>query len=134
NGSSLANEITSVTGIPIRIISGNEEADLIFAGIRDGLDLGSSPNLVIDIGAGSVEFIIGDQKEIFWKQSFEIGGQRLLEKFHKHDPIHGEEIAALNDYFATTLRPLRSALEKLHPNTLVGSSGTFDTLSEIYCK
>src|SRR5690606_30683326 len=59
NGSSLANEITSVTGIPVRIISGNEEADLIFAGIRDGLDLGSSPNLVIDIGAGSVEFIIG---------------------------------------------------------------------------
>ncbi len=134
NGSSLANEITSVTGIPIRIISGNEEADLIFAGIRDGMDLGSSPNLIIDIGAGSVEFIIGDQKEIFWKQSFEIGGQRLLEKFHKHDPIHKEEIAALNDYFATTLRPLRTALEKLQPNTLVGSSGTFDTLSEIYCK
>ncbi len=133
NGSSLANAITSVTGIPIRIISGEEEADLIFAGIRDALDLGSSPNLVIDIGAGSVEFIIGNQKEIFWKQSFEIGGQRLLERFHKHDPIHAEEIAALNDYFAITLRPLRSALEEFQPDTLVGSSGTFDTLSEIYC-
>lgn len=133
NGLSLAKEITSVTGIPISIITGEEEADLIFAGIRDGLDLGSNPNLVMDIGAGSVEFIIGDKDEIFWKQSFEIGGQRLLEKFHKHDPITQEEIAVLNEYFAMTLEPLKTALMKLRPDTLVGSSGTFDTLSEIYC-
>jgi exopolyphosphatase/guanosine-5'-triphosphate,3'-diphosphate pyrophosphatase len=133
NGPTLANEITSATGIPIRIISGEEEADLIFAGIRDGLDLGVARNLVMDIGAGSVEFIVGDRRDIFWKQSFEIGGQRLLERFHKHDPISPDEITALNEYFVTALESLRLALQTLKPDTLVGSSGTFDTLSEIYC-
>ena len=133
NGNALADEIRAATGITVRIISGEEEADLIFAGIMSGLDLGKEPSLVMDIGAGSVEFIIGNCKETFWKQSFEIGGQRLLERFHKHDPISQEEKASLNHYFSISLQPLQRALQEFRPKTLVGSSGTFDTLSEIYC-
>jgi len=132
NGLALAEAIKALTGITIRIISGEEEADLIFAGINAGLDLGNDTSLVMDIGAGSVEFIIGNKKEIFWKKSFEIGGQRLLEKFQKHDPISPEEVKALDQYFEEILHPLRWALEKYQPGILVGSSGSFDTLSDIY--
>src|SRR5687767_5336841 len=60
NGDALAKDIRSQTGIHVRIIAGDEEADLIFAGIREALDLESEVSLVMDIGAGSVEFIIGD--------------------------------------------------------------------------
>ena len=133
NGPALVEEIRTVTGISVRIISGEEEADLIFAGIQSALHLGDQPNLVMDIGAGSVEFIIGNERDVFWKQSFEIGGQRLLEQFQKHDPITQEEIAAMDDYFRRTLTPLAIALGKWQPVVIVGSSGTFDTLSEIYC-
>jgi exopolyphosphatase/guanosine-5'-triphosphate,3'-diphosphate pyrophosphatase len=133
NGPALAEEIKSVTGIPIRIISGDEEADLIFAGVKAALDLGNDANLVMDIGAGSVEFIIGDRQQVFWKESFEIGGQRLLEEFQKHDPITAEEIKSLDAYFEKILLPLQSAFEKFHPRILIGSSGTFDTLSDIFC-
>ena len=133
NAGQLASEITAKTGIAVSIISGNEEADLIFDGIRAAFDLGEEKNLVIDIGAGSVEFIIGDAGKLYWKQSFEIGGQRLLEKFQRHDPIAPQEIAALNDYFYTILQPLLDALSTLNPVVLVGSSGSFDTLSDIYC-
>lgn len=133
NGQALATEIEALTGIRVRIISGNEEADLIFAGIRAAIDLKDTSSLVMDIGAGSVEFIIGDSKQLFWKQSFEMGGQRLLEKFQKHDPIASDEVNALDVYFKQMLDPLADALQIYSPGTLVGSSGSFDTLSEIYC-
>ncbi|MEX1239072.1 MAG: exopolyphosphatase [Cyclobacteriaceae bacterium] len=132
NGRTLAGEINTATGITVRIISGEEEADYIFEGVKAALDLGSDGNLVMDIGAGSVEFILGNRHEVFWKQSFEIGGQRLLEKFQKHDPISADEINQLDAYFESELRPLQKALQKFKPKTLVGSSGTFDTLSDIF--
>lgn len=133
NGAALAQDITRETGIAVRIISGEEEAELIFEGIRAAFDLGEHNNLIVDIGAGSVEFIIGNADQLFWKKSFEIGGQRLLERFHKHDPITPEEIAALDSYFRSALQPLFHALKSFDPRVLVGSSGTFDTLSDIHC-
>lgn len=133
NGKSLAAEIEAVASIPVSIISGDTEAGYIFEGIRSAVDLGTTPCLVVDIGAGSVEFIIGNNEGIGWKRSFEIGGQRLLEKFHRHDPILPGEVQALDAYFNETLAPLFAALAELQPNALVGSSGTFDTLSDIFC-
>lgn len=133
NGRTLADEIQTLTGIPVRIISGEAEADYIFEGVKAALDLGNNASLVMDIGAGSVEFILGDREKIFWKQSFEIGGQRLLEKFQKHDPVSGSEIQSLDSYFSGELRPLHTALKKFRPKILIGSSGTFDTLSDIFC-
>ena len=133
NASKLAAEIKSLTGISIQIISGEEEADWIFQGVKAAIDLGENANLVMDIGAGSVEFIIGDRQKVSWKQSFEIGGQRLLEKFQRHDPVHAEEIQAMDAYFEKMLAPLVRALEKFQPSVLIGSSGTFDTLSDIFC-
>ena len=133
NGHALVAAITRTTHIPIRIISGDEEADLIFDGIRAALDLGEDNNLIMDIGAGSVEFIIGNISGVSWKKSFEIGGQRLLEKFQKHDPITAAEIAALDNYLEQSLQPLFDGLKSFDPKVLVGSSGTFDTLSDIFC-
>jgi exopolyphosphatase/guanosine-5'-triphosphate,3'-diphosphate pyrophosphatase len=133
NGPSLASDIEAATGIAVEIISGEKEADLIFEGVKTALDFGSQKALVLDIGAGSVECIIGDNQSTYWKRSFEIGGQRLLERFQKHDPIAQEEIKALDTFFEKSLGPLQEALAKFNPTLLAGSSGTFDTLSEIYC-
>ncbi len=120
-------------GIEVTIISGDREAELIFMGVRSGLALGKDYSLVMDIGGGSVEFIIGNDDKIVWKQSFEIGAQRLLEMFHRTDPIEASEIDELTQYFIQQLTPLLAALGKWQPDTLIGSSGTFDTLSDIYC-
>jgi exopolyphosphatase/guanosine-5'-triphosphate,3'-diphosphate pyrophosphatase len=132
NGAALATEINSLTGIEIQIITGDQEADLIYEGVKAALDLGKEANLIMDIGAGSVELIIADQQIVFWKQSFEIGGQRLLEKFQRHDPIAPDELKALDDFFQRSLTPLFPQLEKFNPRVLIGSSGTFDTLSDIF--
>src|SRR5205814_4323900 len=95
--------------------------------------LGQEKSLIMDIGGGSVEFIIGNGKEIFWKQSFEIGAQRLLERFQKHDPILRSEVESVMKYFGESLAPLLDAMKIHSPKVLAGSSGTFDTLSDIHC-
>jgi exopolyphosphatase / guanosine-5'-triphosphate,3'-diphosphate pyrophosphatase len=133
NASEVVAAFKEKAGIEVSIISGDREAELIFMGVRSGLALGDDYSLVMDIGGGSVEFIIGNQREIVWKQSFEIGAQRLLEMFHHTDPIPVQEIDQLNQYFVAQLSPLFNALAQWKPETLVGSSGTFDTLSDIHC-
>jgi exopolyphosphatase / guanosine-5'-triphosphate,3'-diphosphate pyrophosphatase len=133
NGKEISERITSITGISISLISGDEEAYYIYMGVRAALGLGADKNLIVDIGGGSVEFIIADHDRVFWKQSYEIGAQRLLEKYQKHDPILKEEVAELEKYFRQSLGSLIEAISKFNPTVLVGSSGTFDTLSDIFC-
>jgi exopolyphosphatase/guanosine-5'-triphosphate,3'-diphosphate pyrophosphatase len=133
NQQDVLSKIKSETGIEVRIISGEEEATYIYYGVRWALRLGSEPALIMDIGGGSVEFIIANGNEIFWKASFEIGAQRLLEKFQRHDPIKPEETEELVCYFDEQLPALHKALNRYQPRLLAGSSGTFDTLSDIYC-
>ncbi len=133
NGKDVISKIKEQTGIVVHLISGEQEAEYIYYGVRSALNLGKEKTLIVDIGGGSVEFIIGNNEEIFWKQSFEIGAQRLLEIYHKHDPILQSEVGQINEHFDNALLPLHEAVEKFKPATLAGSSGTFDTLSEIYC-
>jgi exopolyphosphatase / guanosine-5'-triphosphate,3'-diphosphate pyrophosphatase len=133
NRKEVVDRIKSLTGIEVNVISGDDEASYIYTGVKAALDLGKEKSLIVDIGGGSVEFIIGNNDEIFWKESLEIGAQRLLEKFQKHDPITTEEIKALDQYFETALPSLFNALQIHKPDVLVGSSGTFDTLSDIFC-
>lgn len=134
NRDQVAERIKQLTGIEIHIISGDLEAQYIYEGVKAALGLGTEKSLIIDIGGGSVEFIIANNDHVFWKRSLEIGAQRLLEQFQKSDPIDPAEVEALDNHFATQLVPVFEAL-KLYPvETLVGSSGTFDTLSDIFCE
>jgi exopolyphosphatase / guanosine-5'-triphosphate,3'-diphosphate pyrophosphatase len=129
----LLKRIQLETAFVAKVISGEEEADLIYRGVRMAIAIPSSKALIVDIGGGSVEFIIADATQSFWKQSFEIGGQRLIELFHYHDPIEPIEVQNIYHYLSEKLEPLFTALEKWKPHLLIGSSGSFDTLSEIYC-
>jgi exopolyphosphatase / guanosine-5'-triphosphate,3'-diphosphate pyrophosphatase len=133
NAGEVVSTIREKTGIDVSIISGDREAELIFMGVQSALDLGTEKSLVMDIGGGSVEFIIGNNIDVFWKESFEIGGQRLLEKFTLSDPITNDDIQALNRYFDNSLGSLHDALRQYHPTALVGAAGSFDTLSDVYC-
>ncbi|MBX2961831.1 MAG: exopolyphosphatase [Cyclobacteriaceae bacterium] len=133
NKDEVLSKIKTETGISISIISGDQEAEFIYHGVCSAVSLGDKKSLIIDIGGGSVEFIIGDEVNIYWKKSIEIGAQRLLELYHKTDPITSTETAELNKYFSHALSPLFEALAMHKPETMVGSSGTFDTLSDIYC-
>ncbi|MFC3415833.1 Ppx/GppA phosphatase family protein [Algoriphagus hitonicola] len=132
NGLQFVKEVKDSLDIDIKVISGEEEAQMIYEGIRFSGSLNGQTELMMDIGGGSVEFIIGTSAEAFWKQSFEIGGQRLLELFHHHDPITKDEIGRIHEYLQQKLQPLIQAIDTYRPTSLVGASGTFDTLTDIY--
>jgi exopolyphosphatase / guanosine-5'-triphosphate,3'-diphosphate pyrophosphatase len=133
NGPEVVARIKAETGIYVRVISGEEEAEYICQGVKSALSLDNQPSLIMDIGGGSVEFILTNDKEVFWKRSYEIGAQRLLDKFHRHDPILEEDLEALYRYLEEELHELREKLKEYQPEILIGSSGTFDTLSDIHC-
>ncbi len=132
NGAEFVEKVREDIGIHINVISGEQEAQLIYEGINLSGSLNGHTNLMMDIGGGSVEFIIGTSQEVFWKRSFEIGGQRLLDAFHYHDPILPEEVEKLEAYCQEKLQPLIEAIQLYKPTGLVGASGTFDTLTDIY--
>jgi len=132
NGEGFVDEIKEKFQIYVNVINGEEEAQMIYEGIRLSGSLNGETYLMMDIGGGSVEFIIGNQKESLWKQSFEIGGQRMLDLFHAHDPIQKDEVVNLTAYLIEKLQPLKEAIDTFKPSGLVGASGTFDTLTDIY--
>lgn len=133
NGAEVLDHIRIETGISVDVISGEQEAEYIYLGVRDAVPLDNTPSLIVDIGGGSVEFIVADQQSVHWKVSLDIGAQRLMEMFHQQDPITSEALERLFKYYDSALAPLKKALVKHPTSLLVGSSGTFDTLSEIYC-
>lgn len=134
NGQELLDRIYESTQIEIQIIDGDREAELIFEGVRAAGAVHDETQLVMDIGGGSVEFIIGNDNEIFWKQSFEIGAQRLLDKFHKKDPMPATSVDEMFEWLNAELASLKKAVNQFKPTGLIGCSGTFDTLVDIHFK
>jgi exopolyphosphatase/guanosine-5'-triphosphate,3'-diphosphate pyrophosphatase len=118
------------TGIKIQVISGEKEAELISLGVKQAMKIPET-SMIMDIGGGSVEFIICNDEKIFWKQSFEIGGQRLMDKFMKSDPISMRSVQMMDDFFREKLLPLANACHQYDPKVLIGSSGSFDTLIDM---
>ena len=89
------------------------------------------PVLICDIGGGSVEFILADARGVCWKQSLEIGAQRLLDSFHHSEPMAPAERDELRHFLSKQFAGLSTIVETHTPQALVGTAGTFDTLREL---
>jgi exopolyphosphatase/guanosine-5'-triphosphate,3'-diphosphate pyrophosphatase len=131
NGQEFVDKVLDETGIQIQIISGDREAELIYYGVNQALDLGSKKCLIMDIGGGSTEFIIADRSTMHWRHSFDLGAARLLEEINPSEPITKQEIKRLKLYLEEQLALLWAACQIHDVETLVGSSGSFDSLAEI---
>jgi exopolyphosphatase/guanosine-5'-triphosphate,3'-diphosphate pyrophosphatase len=131
NGKELVDVIKKETGVEIDIIDGNREAELIYLGNREAVEMNNSVSLIMDIGGGSTEFILADKEEIFWKQSFNLGAARLLQRFDPSNPVTGQEITEIKNYLKENLTPLFIASKKYIPSELIGSSGAFDSVVEM---
>ena len=129
NGNAFMREAYRQTGIRIQVISGEREAELIYKGVRACVPDKVGCDLVMDIGGGSVEFIIGDGKNIAWKHSFNTGAARLLNRFHFSDPVTPGEVKRVGRYLEKEWKLLESAVRRFPVNRLIGSSGSFESLS-----
>ena len=131
NQNDFASYLLKATGLKLTIISGEEEASLIFKGVKMAFGQIPGHSLILDIGGGSNEFILPAENGIAWKNSFPLGMARIIEQFHISDPVKHEETAAIEDYFDSGLTALWSQLEGKTIDRLIGCSGAFDTLADL---
>jgi len=128
NGKLLVEEVRKKIDIHIDIISGKEEARLIHQGVMKAIPRQDQRIVIMDIGGGSVEFIIADNEKVYWSESFPIGVAVLFRKFHHEDPISQHELNSLCEFLEERLKPFLQAMKQFKSKILVGASGTFDVL------
>lgn len=131
NGPELAEKLSGIVGLPIEIIDGDQEAAYILKGIRSVLPELDDYGLIMDIGGGSVEFILFKGNKVDFSQSFKVGVAILYDLFHKSDPITDQQIEALNEFLKETLKPLIDHLKKVERYYLIGASGSFEVLYDV---
>lgn len=146
NGGELTEAIAKASGLRVEIISGDQEAEWAFQGVTTNVALAAAPLLLLDVGGGSTEFILGQGDRQHFARSFPLGTVRLLEKFPHSDPPRQEEYRAcrawLKRFLRTEVRPaLEPALQRQsrrHPRSspiqLVGTGGTTSLLARIELK
>ena len=131
NGGDLIERVRREHKLRVRVISGAEEARLIFLGVRHSLPMGDVPHLVIDIGGGSVEFIVGDGEKIALAESRKVGAARMTGRFVHSDPINDEDLAKLTKHLDAELAPLAEKIAAADPAVVVGTSGTLTNVAEL---
>ncbi len=131
NGNNFLFDVDRKFGLYVNVIPGEREAELIYKGVRQSFGLDDKKVLILDIGGGSNEFIIADNREIYWKYSFDLGMARLLDKFKPSDPITADEIIIIEKHLNEELWPLFRAVEEHRPEVLIGASGSFETFSTL---
>lgn len=132
NGLDFIGRVRAETGIDIRVINGNEEAALIYLGVQSGLQLPLHEDvLLMDIGGGSVEFIVADATLPKFLRSVDIGAARLLAHVNPDDVITPTQLDNARLYINDRLGDLFQELRQFNLKTLVGSSGSFETFGAL---
>ena len=143
NPTDLTSAIEQASGLKVEIISGEQEADWAFRGVTTDPELGHQPLLLLDVGGGSTEFILGRGKQQHFSKSFRLGTVRLLEKLPPSDPPTPEQLAGsrqwVRDFLTKEVRPelepeMRREEEpdaKARSIQLIGTGGTSTILARM---
>ena len=115
-------------GIDVDIIDGEKESHLGFIGVLQGLEK-EEEILVIDIGGGSTEFIIGDKDGIKFAKSENVGALRMTEKFLKEDPVNENEFKDMSNFISNEIKYTLEHIKNDKVKKLVGIGGTITSLS-----
>jgi exopolyphosphatase / guanosine-5'-triphosphate,3'-diphosphate pyrophosphatase len=134
NGVAVAEKLSEVSGIPIEIIDGHQEARFILGGIKSVLPEMDQYGLIMDIGGGSVEFILFKKDVVAFAESFKIGVAVLYDTYHHSDPISKVQIQLLEQELDDKLASLIKVLKKTSVYYLIGASGSFEVLYDVLPK
>ena len=138
NQSELLEAIHFESGLSVEILSGEQEADWVFRGVATDPTLAGQPLLIMDVGGGSTEFIVGTIERQHFRESFPLGTVRLLERLQISDPPADSEWQACSDKLSRFIdEQIRRGLEAaLRPHAaravqLVGTGGTSTILARM---
>ncbi|MDJ0735530.1 MAG: Ppx/GppA phosphatase family protein [Nostocaceae cyanobacterium] len=135
NGKDFLQTVDKELGLSVDLIAGQEEARRIYLGVLSGMEFNNQPHIIIDIGGGSTELILGDSHEERSLTSTKVGAVRLTGELITTDPINNDEFQYLQAFVRGMLeRSVEEVLANLkfgEVPRLVGTSGTAETLALI---
>jgi exopolyphosphatase/guanosine-5'-triphosphate,3'-diphosphate pyrophosphatase len=132
NGNEFVAKVKKHLNFDMEVISGDREAELIFEGVVQTTEEIKEDYLIMDIGGGSTEFIfVRDQKPL-WRKSYLLGVSRLHGMLNPASRINQDDVHRLRAHLNNELQDLISFLKENPLRVLVGSSGSFDTLFDMY--
>lgn len=128
NGGDFIQRMQDEAGINARAIPGQLEAELIGYAVRHSISMDDKMVLMVDIGGGSVEFIIGNNEKFLYRKSLKLGVARMAAKFVTTDPIVEKEIKNLQEHYKKELGEIGEIIKEHNVNTMIGSSGTMENI------
>ena len=128
NGREFLQAIQEQLGLEVDLVSGPEEARLIYLGVLSGMAFGDQPHLILDIGGGSTELVLADGRDARALTSTRVGAVRLQREFVHDDPLPPQRVEFLRAFIQGSLEPavlkVRQRLEAGERPVLVATSGT----------
>ncbi len=131
NRDEFVRRVQDETGITIEVISGNEEARLIYLGVLQALPILDTKTLVIDIGGGSTETIVGLRGEMLYGHSAKLGAIRLTQRFFSEERLSTKAIKDCRDFIRGEWALVFRSIQVCGFDKAVASSGTAQTLASI---
>lgn len=131
NGGEFMQTVSQKLGIRASIISGNEEARLIYLAIRQAINISNHKALMIDVGGGSVEMMVGDGEKLYLEESKKLGVARMYERFIKHDPPTEKERDELEQFFTEQIMPFATRAKSIGYDMTIASSGTAENIASM---
>jgi exopolyphosphatase/guanosine-5'-triphosphate,3'-diphosphate pyrophosphatase len=124
NGVRFRKRLGKALGAKVRLISGVEEARLMFAAFRRRVPFPSGSVLGVDLGGGSLELALGDADHIRKEWTLRLGAARLRAEFVRDDPPSPRTIRAVRERVREQVAPLAARIERRAPELVVASGGT----------
>ncbi|WP_428241243.1 exopolyphosphatase [Gynuella sp.] len=131
NASEFLTEAQARLGHPVEIISGEEEARLIYLGVAQAIEPGKDRRIVMDIGGGSTEVIIGRGMDPEIKESLNMGCVALTKRFFDDGKISRKAIKKARVACLQELEPVRDDLLDLGWSECIGASGSIKAVAEV---
>ncbi len=128
NGGDFIQQSIDELGIKINAIPGRLEAELIGYAVQHGVRLDDKAVLIVDIGGGSVEFIIANRDEFFDLASLKIGVSRMTDRFKPKDPISKAEEETLKSHYKEQMSGIISSFRNFNSDIMIGCSGTLQAI------
>lgn len=120
-------QVKKMTNIDVTVISGMQEAELVYKGIKWTYDF-SVPTLIMDVGGGSTEFILADSSGIQTIKSLNIGISRVFQAVKTHDPLTESDVEKIEKWFE---EQVVEELAIFNCPRLIAASGVFETFYEM---
>jgi len=131
NSSEILNKAETLLGHSIEIVSGIEEARLIYLGVAHHVVKDNGRRMVIDIGGGSTEIILGDRFEPIYIRSFEMGSAVISDTVFSNGKISPKRIRLAQLKAEAELEPYAEQYKKLNWQDVIGASGSIKSIQKV---